>query len=195
MSAKSAKTNTSGKTTKKSSPASRTDSRKKSSGSRKKPSVSREKKIIKELTDALAQAEEKNLRIRAEFDNFRRRKEREIQSILDYNGETILRELLPVVDDLDRLSEAAQGENTDRKMESLIKGIELIRKRLAKQFDDWKLVSFAEPGDVLDPNLHDAMMVKTDPEKDDNTILQVFEKGYRYKDRVLRHAKVIVNKK
>ncbi|NOZ74998.1 MAG: nucleotide exchange factor GrpE [FCB group bacterium] len=163
--------------------------------SRKKTPVSKEKKVIKELTESLAQAEEKNLRIRAEFDNFRRRKEKEIQSILNYNGETILRELLPVVDDLERLAEAARGDRSDQKVESLIKGVELIQKRLAKQFDDWNLVSFAEPGDRLDPNLHDAMMVQTDPEKEDNTILQVFEKGYRYKDRVLRHAKVIVNKK
>jgi len=61
--------------------------------------------------------------------------------------------------------------------------------------EEWKLVPFAEPGDTLDPELHDAMMVQSDPEKEENQILQVFEKGYQYKDRILRHAKVIVNKK
>ncbi len=173
----------------------KTASRKQKSAPKKKTTGSKEKKIIQELTESLAQSEEKYLRLRAEFDNFRRRKEKEIQKILEYNGETILKDLLPIVDDLDRLAEAANGDSSDKKRDSLIQGIELIRKRLNKQFEEWKLTPFAEPGDALDPDIHDAMMVQSDPEKEDNTILQVFEKGYRYKDRVLRHAKVIVNKK
>ncbi|RMF08609.1 MAG: nucleotide exchange factor GrpE [Candidatus Neomarinimicrobiota bacterium] len=162
---------------------------------RKKTTASRDKKVIKELTEALAKAEEKALRIRAEFENFRRRKEKEIQKILDYNGEQILRDLLPIVDDLDRLSEAARTGDGKANLDALLEGVDLIKKRLGKKFEEWEVVPFAEPGEPLDPELHDAMMVQNDPEQEDNTILQVFEKGYRYKDRVLRHAKVIVNKK
>ena len=54
---------------------------------------------------------------------------------------------------------------------------------------------FGSEGEVLDPELHDAMMTQSDKKKDDNTILSVFEKGYRYHDKVIRHAKVVVNKK
>ena len=58
-----------------------------------------------------------------------------------------------------------------------------------------KIEPFGSEGDVLDPELHDAMMTQSDKKKDDNIILSVFEKGYRYHDKVIRHAKVVVNKK
>ena len=62
-------------------------------------------------------------------------------------------------------------------------------------FINKKSEPFGSEGENLDPELHDAMMTQTDKKKDDNTILSVFEKGYRYHDKVIRHAKVVVNKK
>jgi molecular chaperone GrpE len=83
-------------------------------------------------------------------------------------------------------------KNTDS--QSIIKGIELIQSKLVNFISKLDVTDFAEPGDILDIDLHDALMVKENKKKKANEILEVFEKGYRYKDRVIRHAKVIVNK-
>jgi len=75
----------------------------------------------------------------------------------------------------------------------------LLPSRWQKQekeiLENKKIEPFGSEGDVLDPELHDAMMTQSDKKKDDNIILSVFEKGYRYHDKVIRHAKVVVNKK
>ena len=137
---------------------------------------------------------DKHVRLKAEFENFRKRKNREISSLLQYDGESIIKEVLPIFDDLNRMVESA--ENSDGKNEnSLIDGIKLLRSKIERFLENKKIEPFGSEGEVLDPELHDAMMTQTDKKKDDNTILSVFEKGYRYHDKVIRHAKVIVNKK
>ena len=72
-------------------------------------------------------------------------------------------------------------------------GIDLIINKINKQFKELGVVQFTEVGDIVDPELHDALMMRTEKGKEENTVLEVFEKGYRYKDRVIRHAKVVVN--
>ena len=109
-------------------------------------------------------------------------------------GEEILKNLLPIVDDLERVVGAV---NSETKKDDIIihDGIKLIITKIEKYFKKWQVKPIGKPGDILNINLHDAMMVKTEKGKKDNEILEVFEKGYKYKDHVLRHAKVIVNKK
>ena len=86
--------------------------------------------------------------------------------------------------------------NTENMNHASIKeGAELVFNKFIKLLDDTQVKSFGEPGDLLDANLHDAMMTKSDKKKKDGEILEVFEKGYRYKEKVIRHAKVIVNKR
>ena len=65
--------------------------------------------------------------------------------------------------------------------------------KINKQFKELGVVQFTKIGDIVDPELHDALMMRTEEGKEENTVLEVFEKGYRYKDRVIRHAKVVVN--
>ncbi|MEE9189485.1 MAG: nucleotide exchange factor GrpE [Candidatus Neomarinimicrobiota bacterium] len=152
------------------------------------------KKIkFEELIANIMALEDRHLRLKAEFENYRKRKEREIISLLKYNGEDIIVGILPILDDLSRMVDASKShKNTDS--QSIIKGIELIQSKLVNFISKLDVTEFAEPGDILDINLHDALMVKENKKKKDNEILEVFEKGYRYKDRVIRHAKVIVNK-
>ena len=88
-------------------------------------------------------------------------------------------------------AEASEGKNED----ALINGIGLLRSKIERFLENKKIEPFGSEGEVLDPELHDAMLTHTDKKKDDNTILSVFEKGYRYHDKVIRHAKVVVNKK
>ena len=148
-----------------------------------------------EIQEQSSVLEDKHLRLKAEFENFRRRKEKEIVRYLEYDGLRLVEKLLPIVDDFDRMLHAT-GKSTENINNASIKeGAEMVFKKLIKFLDYTQVKSFGEPGDLLDADLHDAMMTKTDKKKKDGEILEVFEKGYRYKEKVIRHAKVIVNKR
>ena len=147
---------------------------------------------IKVLKSDLQQQDEKYLRLKAEFDNFRRRKSEEIIDLLKYDGENVIREFLSILDDLDRLKDALSSSKNSNDSK-INEGIDLIINKINKQFKELGVVQFTEIGDIVDPELHDALMMRTEEGKEENTVLEVFEKGYRYKDRVIRHAKVVVN--
>ena len=100
--------------------------------------------------------------------------------------------MISVVDDLERLYAAV--ENNDDLDQSLKEGMALIHSKVEKIFLELDVSSFGEVGNLLDSELHDALMVRQEEEKNDNEIIEVFEKGYKYRDRVIRHAKVVVNK-
>ena len=137
---------------------------------------------------------DKHVRLKAEFENFRKRKNKEISALLQYDGESVIKEILPIFDDLNRMVESekvSEGKNED----ALINGINLLSSKIERFLENKKIEPFGLEGEVLDPDLHDAMMTQSDKKKEDNTILSVFEKGYRYHDKVIRHAKVVVNKK
>ena len=79
--------------------------------------------------------------------------------------------------------------------ESLSDGVKMVSSKIEKYFESLDVKPYGDVGDDLNPEIHDAMMTKTDESRDDNVILDVFEKGFTYRDKVIRHAKVIVNKK
>lgn len=158
----------------------------------KKTPTAKLKKEIKELQDNLENQSDKYLRLKAEFDNYRRRKQEEISNLLRYDGETVIKEFLSVLDDLDRLKIASADEKESNR-KTLHEGIELIINKINKRFSELEIEPFTKPGDTADPELHDALMMRNEDDKAENEILEVFEKGYRYKDRVIRHAKVVVN--
>ena len=155
-------------------------------------STAKLKDKIKSLNSDLKQQDDKYIRLKAEFDNYRRRKSEEIIDLLKYDGENVIKEFLSILDDLDRLKDAlnSSSNTNDSKINE---GIELIINRVNKQFKELGVVQFTEVGDIVDPELHDALMMRTEEGKEENSVLEVFEKGYRYKDRVIRHAKVVVN--
>ena len=100
--------------------------------------------------------------------------------------------MISIVDDLERLYLAIDMNNDSD--QSLQEGVSMIQTKIDKIFLEREISSFCEEGDILDSDLHDALMVKNEKNKIDNEILEVFEKGYKYRDRVIRHAKVVVNK-
>tara|TARA_Y100000590_G_C15608156_1_gene972769 strand:- start:143 stop:667 length:525 start_codon:yes stop_codon:yes gene_type:complete len=159
--------------------------------SRKTPTT-KLKDEIKILKSDLKEQHDKHIRLKAEFDNFRRRKSEEIISLLKYDGENVIKEFLSILDDLDRLHVALSSSKNSNDIK-IIEGIDLIINKINKQFKELGVVQFTEVGDIVDPELHDALMMRTEEGKEENTVLEVFEKGYRYKDRVIRHAKVVVN--
>ena len=149
--------------------------------------VSAEKNDYKKQVDVL---NDKHLRLKAEFENFRRRKSDEISKLLQFEGETVIKGFLPILDDLERMVESRNSSE-----ESLLDGIELVKNKIRKFFEDLNVESFGQKGEMMDPVIHEAMLTQEDKDAENDAILEVFEKGYTYRDKVIRHAKVIVNKK
>ena len=150
------------------------------------------KNQINELKSSIVENNDKHIRLKAEFDNYRKRKDKEIISLMKYEGEAVIKQFLNVLDDLERLNEASEKNDKDN-YEKLTEGISLIINNLEKQFSKLDVKTFTKLGDILNPELHDALMIRTEDDKHENEIIEIFEKGYLYKDRVIRHAKVVVN--
>ena len=144
----------------------------------------------KNLEEQLKVIQDKHIRLKAEFENFRRRKADENSRLLQFEGENAIRGFLPILDDLERMI-----HSSDASEESLKDGVSMVESKIQKYFESLSIKPFGEKGDEMDPDIHDAMLTQTDKKMDDNSILEVFEKGYTYRDKVIRHAKVIVNKK
>ena len=142
----------------------------------------------------LDQLQDKHIRLKAEFENFRKRKNKEISALLQYDGEGVIRDILPIIDDIERMVKSALKTDTDNE-KSLIEGMNILKSKIQRFLEIKNIEPFGKEGEVLDPEFHDAMLTQKDDKKEDNTVLSVFEKGYRYHDKVIRHAKVVVNKK
>ena len=126
------------------------------------------------------------LRSRAEFDNFRRRAERDRSDFAQYAGMETVRELLPVLDDFER---ALQVKTTD---ENYAKGVELIYNRFSEALRKLGLEPLETVGQKFDPNLHQAIGRVESEEHEDQTILGEMQKGYNFKGKLLRPAWVQV---
>ena len=152
--------------------------------------ASKKKSDLKKVESELNTLKDKHIRLKAEFENFRRRKSEEISKLLQYEGENVIKGFLPILDDIDRMI------NTDNTSEKSLKdGMVLMDSKIQKYFDTLEITPFGDKGDLMNPEIHDAMLTQEDENFEDGAILEVFEKGYRYRDKVIRHAKVIVNKK
>ena len=149
-------------------------------------------KEIELLNDKIDKTEEKYLRLRAEYENYIKRNEKEISRILKYDGEHVLKTFLSILDDLDRVVESSK-KHKNKEILDFIDGIVLIKDKLLKKLDQFEVATFDSEGVKFDPDLHDAMMTKESKDYDDGIIIEEFEKGYKYKDKVIRHSKVIVN--
>ena len=135
------------------------------------------------------------LRLAAEFENYKKRMERERESLLKYAGENILRELLATVDNLDRALEQGTAPSGDagKQLASLLEGVELTRKGLLAGLDKFGVAAVASVGQPFDPNVQEALTMEASTEVAANHVLREFVKGYRFKDRLLRAAKVVVS--
>ena len=134
---------------------------------------------------------ERFLRAAAELDNFRKRKEREVSDLRKYANQMLLRELLGVVDNLERAL-AVSLEN--REPEGLIEGVEMTLKELLKIFDQFKVSPIEAHEQPFDPNHHEAVMQEPSDAFPPNTVIKELQKGYMLRDRLLRPAMVVVSK-
>jgi len=146
-------------------------------------------------TDALADAllekaglQDRILRLQAEFDNFRKRTEREKMEFAEYAGEQTVRALVPVLDDFERALKARTPEVPDE----FIKGIELIYNRLLDTLKKQGLEPMETDGAQFDPHQHQAIQRLETDEHPDGAIVQEFQRGYNFRSRLLRPAMVQV---
>jgi molecular chaperone GrpE len=125
-------------------------------------------------------------RLKAEFDNYRKRAARDQSALVERATERLVRELVPVVDDLERALEAAAAHE-EAKLED---GVRLVHRALADALAREGLTEIATDG-AFDPHAHEALLAQPS-EEPEGTVIQVLQKGYRLGDRVLRPARVVV---
>ncbi len=129
--------------------------------------------------------------LRSDFENFRRRTDKERIQWIDSGKESVIKQLLPVVDDVDRALADLHSAQLPQELVSRLTGLELIQKTLAKTLQSLNVTEITETV-VFDPELHEAVMYAAAEGKNSGDIVAVFQKGYRYKDTVIRPAQVSV---
>ena len=148
---------------------------------------------LEQKTKEAAAANDKCLRTYADFENYRKRMQREVADFRKYANEQFALELLPVVDHMGLALKHA-GESGEA-AQGLQQGVELVYKQLRDSLEKIGVKQFVAEGEPFDPARHDAMMQVVTDEVPENTVVQVMQEGYLYHEKVLRHAKVGVSKK
>lgn len=139
-----------------------------------------------------AEAQDKLLRMAAEFENQKKRLQRDKEMALKFAEEQLLRELLPSLDNLERaLSQDRTGEDFNAK---LVEGVEMTWRGLLNTLEKFGLKALQSVGEPFDPNFHEALALEASNLVPEQRVLQEYEKGYLLKDRLLRAAKVVVSK-
>jgi molecular chaperone GrpE len=129
----------------------------------------------------------------AEMENLRKRQEREKQNFIKFGNEKILSQLIDVVDNLDRTLDAIRGDEDD-KVKNIVVGVDMVKNQFMDILSQNGLKEVEAMGTVFDPNIHEAMAQQPAEGKEDQEVIQVFQKGYELNGRLLRAAKVIVAK-
>ena len=142
------------------------------------------------LKAALADANDRNLRLMAEFDNYRRRTAKEQLELIETANGKLLEKLSEVQDNFER---AFASENKAQDLEAFEKGMQMIYNQFAKILTDAGLEQIDPTGAELDPNMHEALMQQPSETVPEGHVVTVFQKGYKLKNKILKTAKVIVS--
>ncbi len=146
--------------------------------------------VIAALEQENNDCQDKLMRLAAEFENYKKRMARERETYLKYAEENILKELLPSIDNLER---ALNHEQDASDAAVMIEGVELTLKGLLATINKFGLEAIESIGQPFDPNFHEALVMENSDDVPAQHIIKEFEKGYNYKDRLLRAAKVVVS--
>ncbi len=138
---------------------------------------------IEELKSKIAEDEDKYLRMAAEYDNFRRRSREEKDAIYETAMADTVKELLPIIDNLDRAAGYTEGDK-------ILEGLLLISKTTASVFEKLGVEEYGKVGDTFDPKIHNAVFHIEDDSFGENEIVEVFQKGYRKGKHIIRFAMV-----
>ena len=148
---------------------------------------------IERLQAELAAEKDKNLRLYAEFDNFRRRSARESFEVMANANAKLIGKLTEVLENFHRAFDASKASEGKGTAEDFEKGVKLIFGRFKEILDAEGLEEIDPQGAEFDPNLHEALLQQPSDTVKENHVVQVVSKGYKLKDKILKHAKVIVS--
>ena len=154
---------------------------------KKKKNIVKPKVKINKVEQQLNEQKEKNILLLAEFDNFRKRTAKDRIANEKYEGKKIFVSILPILDDIDRVLAIKEI-----KEQSVVDGINLIKSKFVSSLKEYGVVPYDSQGKEFNPDYHEAIMMKK-IKKSKNIVIEEFQKGYMYHDKVLRHAKVIVS--
>ncbi len=162
--------------------------------------------IIEEVTEEVKETEEveevketiekekydelydKHLRLMAEYDNFKKRTQKEKEELFDYAAAGTIEKLLPVIDNLERALDSVKEEEKN----TFSEGVEMVYKQILEIFEKLHVCEIEAVGKEFDPNLHNAVMHVEDETVDANIIVEEFMKGYKHKEKVIRYSMVKV---
>lgn len=145
---------------------------------------------INELEQKLEEAENRYLRLRADFDNFRRRAQIEREAGEKYRAQNLISELVPLIDNFER---ALKVEANNEQTQSVLQGVEMVYKGILAALEKEGVEVIEAVGNEFDPNFHQAVMTAEDENYGSNIVMEEFQKGYKLKDRVIRPSMVKVN--
>ena len=146
-------------------------------------------RLQKEVTEA----HDKLLRLQADFDNFRKRAQRERMESIQYGPQNLVKDLLSVVDNLERaIDHARQSEGGD--LQSFLQGVELVQREFLGVLGNHGVNEIEAAGKPFDPALHEAMAQVPTADIEPNTVVDVLQKGYQLRDRLVRASRVVVSK-
>ena len=145
-------------------------------------SVEKLEETVQELNDTL-------LRKAAEFENYKRRTENDQLNLLKYAAESFILKILPVYDDLQRSIDHLDESNLD----SIKDGLKLVFGKFTKTFEEQGIKKIEAQGETFDVEFHEALLQQPSADVEPNTVIQEVEAGYMYKDKVIKHSKVVVS--
>lgn len=145
---------------------------------------------IAELEIQVKEWQDKFLRKAAEFENFKRRTEADQFNLINYAAESFIVKLLPVVDDFER---SLQHIDKNSNIDAVKEGIKLVYEKFLKVLEDQGIKKMKVKGEPFNVEYHDALMQRKDDSVPSHTVIEEIETGYLYRDKVIRHAKVIVS--
>ncbi len=143
----------------------------------------------KQIEDLTAQLEDLRKRNLAEFENFRKRSEKEKSTMFDMGAKSVVEKLLPIIDNFER---GFAGVSEEQMSDPFVSGMDMVYKQMQKALADMGVEPIEAVGKPFDPNLHNAVMHIEDENLGENTVAQEFQKGYLYHGTVVRHSMVQV---
>lgn len=143
----------------------------------------------KQIEDLTAQLDDLRKRNLAEFENFRKRTEKEKSTMFNMGAKSVLEKLLPIIDNFER---GFAGLSEEQMSDPFVSGMDMVYKQLVKALADMGVEPIEAVGKPFDPNLHNAVMHVEDENLGENTVAQEFQKGYLYHGSVVRHSMVQV---
>jgi molecular chaperone GrpE len=147
---------------------------------------------VQQAEEAASQAHDRLLRASAEYDNFKKRAQRDVEEFRKFANESLIKALLPIVDNLERAVESSGNDKKSNK--GIVEGVEMTLREIYKVLEQFNLKPLESEGKPFDPNFHQAVLQEETGDHPENTVMKEMQKGYILHDRLIRPAMVVVSK-